>query len=117
MSYHPSMGDFGTKPDWLMIGVQCDDGVVIIASQELSSAELAKVVVDYDPFDPDRFFLTGDSWDVTARMSRFVIVKGVDYPDALVRLIQHWTPPVNEEPRSPTVPRLPSGVLGLPGVW
>lgn len=114
MSYHRSMDPSLPKPEWLMIGVQWDEGVVIIASQELSTAELSRIEVQFDPFDTRSIMTTSAGYEVNGRMASFIMAKGIDYRDALARLLQHWNPPVQQKVHNPAPSVQPAAPGGLP---
>lgn len=89
------------RPEWVMVGfpadatlVPCEPGqVVVLASTKLSRAELEYTERTYH----------FDSWEQFTRAFRphhtlavelddFVVVVADTYPEALAKLLTHWTP-------------------------
>jgi hypothetical protein len=94
------------EPDWVMFGVQHLRGVVLLASKDLSRAQLESETT----WNGDLLFAlrvrpddVRTTYKITAEMSRYVRVEAPDYPTALRRLMEVWSP--DQEP-------LPPGAIG-----
>lgn len=86
-----------SKPDWVMLGVSFGDKVRVLASTELTEAELASELENYDDlYGGWDFGRTGVRpryrHTVTAEMRTFVMVEADTYELALAALFGQWTP-------------------------
>jgi hypothetical protein len=91
-------GYFST-PDFVILGVQADDGVYVYASKDLTKAEL-EAITERREIDPDgiwRRFESGRTTIIlTATMREVILVKGDTYAEAFRSLFASWTPPEPE---------------------
>lgn len=105
-------------PDWVMLGVQAPDGVLVYASTDLTRAELeAKINRPglFNLWEQDRFQAPPTVIEMQATMGSFVVAVGADYTEALRTLFEHWSPedgdrrdPTHEQPSiEPTPLALP----------
>lgn len=84
------------EPDWVMFGVQHLNGVVLLASKDLSRAQLETEVVYkdaakwYDSINADDMRIV---YRITAELRGYVRIEAPDYPTALRRLLEIWSPP------------------------
>ena len=85
------------RPDWVMCGAQNPDGRVrLLASKELTQAELREEMEYPDLPYPERLFV--NPFDVTqrffltAQMRSFTIIDAPDYPAAFKSLFEGWSP-------------------------
>lgn len=89
---------YANGPDWVMLGVpNPQGGVMIIASLELTQAELRlEAEMNLDSF----FYIVGADtlkhYELSATMRSVVITVGETYADALRTLMENWKP---TEPR------------------
>lgn len=85
----------GPDPNWVMVGTTQPDGtVVILASTDLSQAELRhETEWLWDDLGPRRLHRLAFSWcELTVRMGTYVMASGSTYEEALRRLFEHWSP-------------------------
>lgn len=93
----PSDQELG-HPEWVILGVKQwnGNGYAVVASKELSRAELTVLietppVVQYGPLlyrGADRV----RGVDLTVRMKNYVMTWGATYADALANLMRFWAP-------------------------
>jgi hypothetical protein len=83
-------------PDWVVLGVRTDDGVIVIASTEMTQAELRyEVDLEHDFRSvtaravPNR---DTQRYHLTTTMKRFVMVMGATYAEAMTNLFGMWSP-------------------------
>ena len=96
------------RPDWVMCGAPWNGGVRLLASNDMTHAELSaefdREIVWTDPFAlsaPLSRRIT-----LTAGLSTFVIVDSPDYPSAFRGLFEQWTPGTGEHAALPGVPAI-----------
>lgn len=85
------------RPDWVMCGLPSGDGrVMILASTELSQAELEaqrdhfELIDPYDAFGP--IYPGPTRYTLRIDMNRFVIVVADTYEQAFRSLFEQWSP-------------------------
>jgi hypothetical protein len=98
------------RPDWVMCGIPIDGKVGILASTDLTQAELEGVRDDFDLemlgiLDPVRSPRMRHT--LTVRMDAFVLVVADTYEQAFRSLFQQWTP------RQAARPQLDGGRRGI----
>lgn len=89
--------DADPKPDWVMVGWRDHEEFCLLASKDMDHADL----------DAEREVLMSDflavrelavRYDVTAGMSRFMLVVGESYGDCLRHLFEMWSPEPDDSP-------------------
>lgn len=104
------MADYGMAgfghPDFVMLGITVDSGVMLIASDTLTSAEIEQRVdrIDVTAFGdgPHRREVDGLRWcELRAEMHDLHIIYAADFATAFRDLFADWTP----APRRPAVTR------------
>ena len=95
-------------PDWVMLGVTTSEGVIVYASNELTQAELReRADVEIQMFGHG-IVDTLQHYEVSAEMRSLVWATGVDYAEALRKIMTMWTPASRQRPT------LNEGVRALP---
>lgn len=90
-------------PDFVIVGTpRPEGGVRLIASKELTRAELdvqidTQDIFDVEYLDPVSIQVTGTRYCLTADFRRFVVIDAPDYATAFTDLFRYWTP--DPEPR------------------
>lgn len=82
--------DGQSKPDWVMCGIETEEGVAIIASKQLHTARLdveQEFISSLGHFNPIR---TYEWYVLSAELGEYVMVAGRDYSEAFQRLFEHW---------------------------
>lgn len=91
------------KPEWVMLGLQWPGpGVLLMASQTLTSAELDFRAKEYK-FDSWEQFMAGFHPELSLSVNMhddYLLVAGPDYATCLQALLAEWSP---DEPR-PALP-------------
>jgi len=103
-------GSYLSSPDFVVMGMPHEDGVMLMASNELSAAELE---VEYDMIPYDRGMYIGHipgqrSITLTCHIGSYTVVYGDTYAEAFRRLFDAWTP------QAPQRKGLPEAQRGLP---
>lgn len=102
------------RPDWVILGVDNPpNGVFIIASSDLTVAELRAVRDEWSEWPPnDGLFVraTSSVYELETTMRRYVWIQGTTYADAIRRLFEQWTPDqarrvaIGDQPGLPSPP-------------
>lgn len=102
-----------TRPDWVILGGgQTNGGVMVIASTQLTHAELEVAYDRGEYLDILSPFILNDRRRVTltVEMGQFVIIIAEDYQTAMKRLFEQWTPRAAERPSIEGRRTLPPGL-------
>ena len=96
------------RPDWVMCGCPVPGGVRLLASKDMTHAELS---ADYGYADIgvpgwDPPVLTSRRITLTAGMSTFIMIEAPDYPSAFAALFEQWTPGPGEHRALPGIPAI-----------
>ena len=88
-----SSGDSYPIPDFVVVGGQVGDEVVLIASKSLTSAELREEL-RYPDMSFHEYRLYPPTYDmyIMAKVKDYVMVRGKDYSEAWRTLFKHWAP-------------------------
>lgn len=101
--------DFG-RPDWVMCGGPTPGGVRLLASKDMTYAELEaqRDLPDIDVWADDLFpkMLPPLRIKLIAGMKTFVIIEAPDYPAAFRGLFEQWTPGPGERAVLPGIPAI-----------
>lgn len=89
------MNNFSLGPDWVMLGADWEgDRVIVIASQDLSEAELNSELKAPEflpflsgPLESAKLYTT-----MTCVMGKYTIAIGPDYRSAITNLMERWQP-------------------------
>ncbi|WP_143546286.1 hypothetical protein [Rhodococcus sp. 14-2496-1d] len=81
-----------TRPDFVMVGVSTDDGVMLLASNELTEAELDVERDIVRDFLGSRQTVVNERYTLSAEMRRYVTIVAPTYADAFATLFKTWTP-------------------------
>jgi hypothetical protein len=103
----PNAAGFG-RPDWVMCGTPGPLGVRLLASKDMTHAELEA------KFD---HVMADTGWDVfphsvsqritlTAGLKTFIVIDAPDYPSAFRALFEQWTPGPGEHAALPGIPAI-----------
>jgi hypothetical protein len=87
-----------SSPDFVVLGIPHEDGVMLLASNELSAAEL-EVEVDQVPYyrGANIGFLPGVKYiTLTCHIGSYTIVTAPTYAEAFRNLFNAWTPKAPE---------------------
>lgn len=98
-------------PDFVLLGIQRDDGVMIIASDKVTEAELETQFdeIEYWTSPYERNLVPGArSITLTCFLRDYVVVYAPTYGEAFRNLFEQWTPKPQEHQA------LPEGQRGLP---
>ncbi|HKU53030.1 MAG TPA: hypothetical protein VJQ25_11215 [Nitrospira sp.] len=80
-------------PDWVMLGVTVDDGVLVFASDELTQAELREEVdVDIMAFGTVHVVDALKHYELNAETRSFTWARGATYAEAIQTLMRTWAP-------------------------
>lgn len=102
------------RPDFVILGVpNPDGGVLIVASKELSQAELESTADELDMWEVGRRLrMSRTTYTLTAQMRSIHMVIGPDYGSALRTLFEQWTPPTEAGRRGIAAPVRPLDSVG-----
>lgn len=80
-------------PDWLIVGIPRDDGVMVVASRSLLDAAV-EAKWDEPPLmlDFKRAVSPPTTYHFTTRMTEVVMCLGATYGEALAGLMGYWSP-------------------------
>lgn len=88
------------RPDFVIVGVPCEAGVMLMASTELNEVEL-RYEADRDEWaDPfGRICVTPPRhrYYLTTEMRGYTVVVAPTYPEAFARLFGQWSPSENPQ--------------------
>jgi hypothetical protein len=100
----PDVAGFG-RPDWVMCGCPAPGGVRLLASKDMTHAELE---VAYDWADTGRWppIPRGQRITLTAGLKTFIVIDAPDYPSAFRALFEQWTPGPGEHVALPGIPAI-----------
>lgn len=87
------------RPDWVILGIDMgDEGVAVIASSELTQAELRNEV-SYEPLWAwsERVEPVENRFIMETTMTKYVWIRGKTYRDALRTLFERWEPGRKDE--------------------
>ena len=89
-----------TRPDWVILGDgQTDGGVMVLASTQLTRAELEMVHERHQYLEPlESFRFNHQRITLAIEMGKFVIIVAPDYPTAMKRLFEQWEPRAADRP-------------------
>lgn len=97
-------------PDFIVVGGQYGDKVMLLASKELADVELKEELDNLDRLLGRHYsrYIEPSRYDIrlTAEMRDYVIVWGEDYPQAWQTLFECWTPE-NHQQELPALKELP----------
>jgi hypothetical protein len=104
----PNVAGFG-RPDWVMCGCPAPGGVRLLASKDMTHAEL-EAQFDWGP-DTDTWgfsppVLRGQRITLTAGLKTFIVIDAPDYPSAFRALFEQWTPGPGEHAALPGIPAI-----------
>lgn len=94
------------RPDWVMLGVQHENGVLVFASNMLSQAELRAEYDRYEDITNGPFLFARPlraRFFIEAEMKQYVMIFGADYADAIRRLFDEWSPTDTSTPPPPEI--------------
>ena len=97
--------EFG-RPDWVMCGTPHGAGVRLLASKDMTHAELS---ADYDWGEIDVWsppVLRSQRITLTAGMKTVIMIEAPDYPSAFRILFEQWTPGPGEHVALPGIPAI-----------
>lgn len=107
------------KPAFVIVGVDYQDGVMVLASDTLTEAQLETKVTELDelPTFQGRLRPSGVKHTVQIETRDFKTATGRTYAEAMSNLFHQWHPSERDH-RSihDRMPRLNQGPLGLPEV-
>lgn len=96
------------RPDWVMCGVPWNGGVRLLASKDMTHAELSAdfgyTDIGIPGWDPPA--LTSRRITLTAGLKTFVMIEAPDHPSAFRALFEQWTPGPGEHAALPGVPAI-----------
>ena len=97
-------------PDWVMCGVPWNGGVRLLASKEMTHAELDAQFGYTDIWDggltPGYAIPASRRITLTAGMRTFVMIEAPDYPTAFAALFEQWTPGPGDHAALPGIPAI-----------
>ena len=101
----PNAAGFG-RPDWVMCGCPARGGVRLLASKDMTHAELEAAYdwADTGPWSPP--VLCSQRLTLTAGLKTFIVIDAQDYPTAIRALFEHWTPGPGEHVALPGIPAI-----------
>ena len=103
------------RPDWVMLGMRdpARDGVMLLASKELTLAELSyeAEVADYGWAFEIRQAIVSHRYELRAEMATYVIITAPTYEQAFEHLFRTWRP---DDYRTGPAPELEDGQRRLP---
>lgn len=96
-----------SRPDWVMCGMPWNGGVRLLASKDMTHAELAADYgwADTDPWDGPPM-LTSRRITLTSGLKTFVLIEAPDYPSAFAALFEQWTPGPGKRAALPSIPAI-----------
>jgi hypothetical protein len=100
------------RPDWVMVGTTMPSGVRLLASKELTHAELEAQFDRAAPWDAYDFSIppvVSQRITLAAGMRTFIVIDAPDYPSAFRSLFESWTPGPGEHAALPGVPAIEAG--------
>jgi hypothetical protein len=101
-----------TRPEWVIMGVAKDDGtVMLVASDQLSYAELEAVIDEEDLvslYDRRVRILPQTRYEMRGELRSIIYTVGATWMEAFTRLFGLWEP---EVPRRPQLPAQTDQVL------
>lgn len=104
----PNAAGFG-RPDWVMCGCPAPGGVRLLASKDMTHAELEAQFDRAAPWDPCDFTpgpVISQRITLTAGMRTFIVIDAPDYPSAFRVLFGQWTPGPGEHAALPGIPAI-----------
>jgi hypothetical protein len=101
------------RPDWVMVGMPWAGGVRLLASKDMTHAELAaevsRLYPEYETPEPLPSLVISQRITLTAGMRTFTVIDAPDYPSAFTALFETWTPGPGERAALPGVPAIEAG--------
>jgi hypothetical protein len=98
------------RPDWVMCGCPTAGGVRLVASKDMTHAELEMQFGYQDIYDGGltaAYALpVSRRVTLTAGMTTFVMIDAPDYPTAFRALFEQWTPGPGERVALPGIPAI-----------
>ena len=100
-------GEF-SRPDWVMCGMPHGVGVRLLASKDMTHAELEaqRDLPDTDPWGSWPSALPPLRITLTAGMKTFTMIEAPDYPTAFRALFEKWTPGPGEHAALTGIPAI-----------
>lgn len=86
---------YSPAPDWVVLGQpDLDGGVIVIASTELTRAQLEMEREMDEDWNGYMFRLVpgAPTYRITCEMRRYVVIKAATYADAFAHLSKTWNP-------------------------
>lgn len=103
------------RPEWVMCGIPTDEGVMIVASKDLHSADIS---VDNKLEEirmmgemATHYVHTETTYTLTTRMGSITVAYGADYAEAIRILFKSWTP---DRPRGKEIGSQAAIPMGMP---
>lgn len=96
------------RPDWVMCGMPWNGGVRLLASKDMTYAEL-EAAYDWVDIDMGTHYsphLRSCRITLTAGMLTCVMIEAPDYPSAFRALFEQWTPGPGDHVALPGVPAI-----------
>lgn len=106
VAINPGGGGF-SRPDWVMCGMPHGSGVRLLASKDMTHAELSADFGYEDtsgPWEPPA--LTSRRITLTSGLKTCVMIEAPDYPSAFTALFEQWTPGPGEHAALPGIPAI-----------
>jgi len=103
----PNAAGFG-RPDWVMCGCPARGGVRLLASKDMTHAEL-EARFDWADINMGTYLsphLRSQRITLTAGLKTFVMIDAPDYPSAFRALFEQWTPGPGEHAALPGIPAI-----------
>jgi hypothetical protein len=103
-----AMTDSYGRPDWVMCGMPWNGGVRLLASKDMTHAEL-EAKFDHVNVECGLVYLpvlAGHRITLTAGMSTFIVIDAPDYPSAFAALFEQWTPGPADRVALPGIPAI-----------
>jgi hypothetical protein len=97
------------RPDWVMCGWPSRGGVTLLASKEMTHAELeAQYGWEETGMRPDSSppLLRGRRITLTSGLKTFIVIEAPDYATAFKALFEQWTPGPGEHAALPGIPAI-----------
>jgi hypothetical protein len=108
---NPMTAGFG-RPDWVMVGMPRAGGVRLLASKDMTHAELEAAFDRAAPWDAYDFTLppiVSQRITLTAGMRTFTVIDAPDYPSAFTALFETWTPGPGQHAALQGIPAIEAG--------
>lgn len=87
----------GTKPSWVMWGVELPSGgVAVLASDRLVNGRISHREIDLRALSAEEW-MAAQRYDLAATMKSFTIVAAATWQEAFARLFQMWNPAERQE--------------------